>query len=71
MLNTATLKTTRVIVPATLLTVAATFLLPFFVHLLPPVGGVPMGARLLPLFFAPFLAVRALSPPPLPSSRVW
>lgn len=31
--------------------------LPFLVHLLPAQAGVPMGARLLPMFLAPFLAV--------------
>ena len=62
MLDTATLKNSRAIIPATFLTVAATLLLPFLIHLLPPVGGVPMGARLLPLFIAPFLAVVLFHP---------
>jgi hypothetical protein len=31
--------------------------LPLLVHLLPPVGGAPLGARLLPIFIAPLLAV--------------
>ena len=62
MLDTATLKNPRVIIPATLATVAATLLLPFLVHLLPPSGGVPLGARLLPLFIAPFLAVVLFHP---------
>jgi len=41
---------------ATLLTVIAALLLPLLVHLLPASGGVPLGARLLPIFYAPLLA---------------
>ena len=36
---------------------AVMVLLPYLVHLFPAHAGVPMGARLLPLFLAPFLAV--------------
>jgi hypothetical protein len=32
-------------------------LLPFLFHLLPASGGVPLGARLLPIFYAPLLVV--------------
>ena len=32
-------------------------LLPFFVHMIPPHQGVPMGAVLLPMFYIPFIAV--------------
>jgi hypothetical protein len=44
-------------IPAALLTVAAMIILPMLVHLLPNTGGVPIGARLLPIFYAPLLAV--------------
>lgn len=62
MLNTASLKQPKVIVPATVVTVVATVLLPFLIHLLPSIGNVPMGARLLPLFIAPFVAVVLFHP---------
>lgn len=32
------------------------FLLPLFMHLITPVYTVPLGARLLPIFYAPFIA---------------
>lgn len=32
-------------------------LLPFFIHLIPPYQGIPMGAMLLPMFYIPFIAV--------------
>lgn len=35
----------------------STCLLPFFIHLIPPYQGVPMGAILLPMFYIPFIAV--------------
>lgn len=44
-------------IPHTLIILAATMLLPFIFHLIPPVSDVPMGARLLPLFYAPLVAV--------------
>lgn len=52
----------RFVLPATLITVALAVALPFLVHLLPPVGAVPMGAVLLPLFLAPFIAVYLFHP---------
>lgn len=36
---------------------AASAALPLLVHLLPPMGGVPAGARLLPIFLAPLVAI--------------
>lgn len=42
---------------AALGTLGAMLLLPYLVHLIPPQGGVPLGARLLPIFFAPLIAV--------------
>lgn len=47
---------------ATLLTVLAALLLPLLVHLLPSSGGVPLGARLLPIFYAPLLATVFFGP---------
>ncbi len=41
----------------TVVTIAAMMILPYLIHLLPPVNGVQLGARLLPIFYAPFLAV--------------
>ena len=43
-------------ISAVMATLVAMIILPFLVHLIPPINGVPMGARLLPLFYAPFLA---------------
>jgi hypothetical protein len=50
------------IASAALLTVAAALLLPLLFHLLPASGGVPLGARLLPIFYAPFLAAIFFGP---------
>lgn len=47
---------------ATLLTVIATLLLPRVVHLLPSSGGVPLGAWLLPIFYALLLAAVFFGP---------
>ena len=41
----------------TALTLAGAIALPFLAHLLPAIGNVPMGARLLPIFVAPLLAL--------------
>src|SRR5690625_2492789 len=49
-------------VSATLVALAAAVALPVLVHLLPPVGGLPAGARLLPIFFAPLIAVLVRQP---------
>ena len=34
----------------------AAFLFPFLVHLISPAQGIPLGARLLPMFYAPLVA---------------
>lgn len=47
---------------ATLLTVIAALLLPLLVHLLPASGTPPLGARLLPIFYAPLLAAVFFGP---------
>ena len=52
----------RYVVPATLVTILATVALPFLVHLLPPINGTPVGAVLLPLFIAPFVALYLFHP---------
>ena len=63
MLNSDTLKQEKFLqIPATAVTIGAMLLLPFLVHFLPPVGGVPMGARLLPIFYAPLLAAIFFKP---------
>lgn len=56
------LASRRFVIPATLVTTALAVALPVVVHLLPPVGTVPMGAVLLPLFIAPFVAVFLFHP---------
>lgn len=56
------LASRRFVIPATLVTIAFTVALPFVIHLLPPVGGTPMGAILLPLFIAPFVALYLFHP---------
>ncbi len=62
-MNTKTLTyTQRLHIPATVVTVAAAVLLPVLVHLLPVVGNIPAGARLLPIFYAPLLAVIFFQP---------
>ena len=42
---------------AVIVTVGTMLLLPYLVHLITPQAGVSLGARLLPLFYAPLLAV--------------
>ncbi|MDH3709392.1 MAG: hypothetical protein OER04_05870 [Cyclobacteriaceae bacterium] len=41
---------------AVLVFVAVSFLLPFLMHFIPPVNGLPIGVKLLPIFYAPFIA---------------
>lgn len=55
-------KRAAVQIPATLVTIGLMMLLPFLVHLLPPIGGSPIGPRLLPLFYAPFVAAALCHP---------
>lgn len=56
-MNTSILKQKMAIqIPAWLVTVIVMQLLPFLVHALPQGNGAPLGARLLPLFYAPFVA---------------
>lgn len=37
--------------------IAASVFLQFIIHLIPPAGGVPLGAVLLPMFYIPLIAV--------------
>lgn len=62
MTSLPTLASRRYVVPATIVTTLLAVALPFFVHMLPPMGAVPMGAVLLPLFIAPFIAVYLFHP---------
>ncbi|ADI13798.1 hypothetical protein [Truepera radiovictrix] len=49
------------LISVTALTVAFTFALPLLFHLLPS-PGIPLGARLLPIFYAPLLAAHFFPP---------
>ena len=46
----------------TAIILSASVLLPFVFHLIPPLAGLPLGARLLPMFYAPFIAVVLFRP---------
>jgi hypothetical protein len=64
MLTLANLRQKAILqVPAALLTFGMMWLLPLLVHiLLPLTGPVPVGARLLPIFYAPLLAAWLFHP---------
>jgi len=63
MLNSVALKENKVLqIPATAITIGAMLLLPYLAHFLPSASAVPVGARLLPMFYAPLLAVIFFSP---------
>lgn len=49
------------LISVTVVTVALTFALPLLFHLLPS-AGIPLGARLLPIFYAPLLAALLFPP---------
>lgn len=49
-------------IPATLITLGLMWLVPFLIHLIPFSGTVPLGARLLPIFYAPLLAAWLFHP---------
>lgn len=49
-------------VKETALVLAASVALPFLVHLIPPLGEMPVGARLIPMFYAPFIAIVLFRP---------
>lgn len=63
MLPVASLREKTILqVPAAFLTLFLMWLLPLLVHLVPLAGPVPVGARLLPIFYAPLLAVWLFHP---------
>ena len=43
-------------IPAVIITLGLMWLVPFLLHLIPFTGIIPLGARLLPIFYAPLLA---------------
>src|SRR5688572_26633576 len=49
-------------IPATLVTLGLMWLVPLLVHMIPPGEGTPLGVRLLPIFYAPLLAVFLFHP---------
>lgn len=49
-------------VPAVLVTFGLMWLLPLLVHIVPLTGPMPLGARLLPIFYAPLLAAWIFHP---------
>ncbi len=49
-------------IPATLITLGLMWLFPFLIHLFPASGAIPLGARLLPIFYAPLLAAWLFHP---------
>src|SRR3990172_7405742 len=55
-------KNVYVQVPATIVTISLMIALPFLVHLAPPVGGIQMGAIMLPIFYAPLVAIFLFHP---------
>ncbi len=55
-------KNILVQVPATLTTMVLMIVLPLLVHLFPPIGHTPLGAFLLPIFYAPLVAVLLFHP---------
>jgi hypothetical protein len=55
--RTITLSTPMTYIPTALLTLGAAVLLPLAFHLLPVTESGPLGARLLPIFYAPMFAI--------------
>ncbi len=49
-------------IPATLITLGLMWLVPFLIHLIPFSGTIPLGTRLLPIFYAPLLAAWLFNP---------
>ena len=60
---TNSLSLTRIPLKATFVLLAIACILPFLIHLIPPVQGTPVGAILLPMFYIPFIAVVFFSLP--------
>lgn len=61
MTNTNSILYTELIkkiqIKETVLMLAASTAIPFFIHLIPSFNNVPIGAILLPMFYAPFIAI--------------
>jgi hypothetical protein len=55
-------KNILVQVPAAIITMTLMVILPLFVHLFPGIGNTPLGAFLLPIYFAPLAAVFLFHP---------
>lgn len=51
-----------VVIPVAVVMIAVSVALSLLVHLIPPTGGVPAGARLLPMFIVPVLALVLATP---------
>lgn len=63
MFNISSLRQNAIVqVPAALFTLGLMWLLPLLVHVIPLAGPVPVGARLLPIFYAPLLAAWLFHP---------
>ncbi|MBS3967165.1 MAG: hypothetical protein KGZ60_07945 [Truepera sp.] len=56
-MTTSTIRTTARAISITAAALGLAVLLPFLFHLLPVHGGVPPGARWLPIFYAPLLVL--------------
>ncbi|MEQ9439389.1 MAG: hypothetical protein RIG62_10085 [Cyclobacteriaceae bacterium] len=54
---TNSLSLHRIPLKATVTLLATACVLPFLIHLIPPIQGTPVGAILLPMFYIPFIAV--------------
>jgi hypothetical protein len=62
MISTVVVTARRYNLPALAATLTGAVLLPVAVHLLPDVNNVPMGARLLPMFLTPLVAIYLARP---------
>lgn len=63
MFNISSLRQSAILqIPAILVTLGLMWLLPLLVHVIPLAGPVPVGARLLPIFYAPLLAAWIFHP---------
>jgi len=59
-MTASTIRTTVRAISITAVALGLAVLLPFLFHLLPVSGGVPLGARWLPIFYAPLLVLAVL-----------
>lgn len=63
-MNVVTLKKTLIWleVKETVLMLSVSVILPFMIHMIPSFAGITLGARLIPMFYAPFIAVILFRP---------